>query len=207
MPRFPMISKAVTICCSLPTTQQGADHISNCCTACSPCLTPAPRPFWGWWNTRDPIAQSSCIGSPVFKSHHRVDMSDWDGKALGFGWDVMPGNYIKLMDVCWTTLLWCCQSMSSPTLGNVNHLLSVNPTVEVLGSQDGTGPSSLSTFAAEHGGGGGGGGWGVVGGAIIADAKEVECGVLLNWIRAALTMQSSMATPPLCSPHPFYSGG
>ena len=32
------------------------------------------------------------------------------------------------------------------------------------------------------------------GGLIIADAKEVECGVLLNWIRAALTAQSSTAT-------------
>ena len=29
--------------------------------------------------------------------------------------------------------------------------------------------------------------WEQVGGAIITDAKEVECGVLFNWIRAALT--------------------
>ena len=91
--------------------------------------------------------------------------------------------------------------------------------------QDGTGPSSLPTFAAgpyphtppvvgtsgprqlwEQVGGGGGGG------AIIADAKEVECGVLLNWIRAALTARSSTATPPpppppLRSPRPSSSGG
>ena len=69
----------------------------------------------------------------------------------------------------------------------------------------------------------GGGGGGIV---IIADEKEVECGVLLNWIRAALTARSSMASPPhpppppppthththththtQCSPHPFYCGG
>ena len=34
----------------------------------------------------------------LFKSHP-VDVSDWDGKALGFGRDVMPGNHIELMEV------------------------------------------------------------------------------------------------------------
>ena len=62
-PPFPAISKAITICCSLPTTQRAADPIGSCCTACSPCQTPAPRPSWGWWSTPDPIARSSCTGS------------------------------------------------------------------------------------------------------------------------------------------------
>ena len=34
----------------------------------------------------------------LFKSHPVV-VSDWDGKALGFGGDVMPGNHIELMEV------------------------------------------------------------------------------------------------------------
>ena len=86
---IPTISKAVTIGCSLPTTQRAVDRISNCCTACSPCRMPAPRPSWGWWNTRDPIVVHRIT---LFKSHP-VDVSDWDGKALGFGGDVMPGNH------------------------------------------------------------------------------------------------------------------
>ena len=33
-----------------------------------------------------------------------------------------------------------------------------------------------------------------------------KCGVLLNWIRAALTMQSSTATPPTTLPSPILLG-
>ena len=147
----------------------------------------------------------------LFKSHP-VDMSDWDGKALGFGGDVMPGNHIELMEVPDDAFTVAPEHVV-PTLGNVNHILSGNPAVEVLGPFAAGDPDTEPLMCCKMvpvpaadlhllGTSGGGGG-----GAIIADAKEVECGVLLNWIRAALTMRSSMATPPLCSPHPSSSGG
>ena len=132
----------------------------------------------------------------LFKSHP-VDVSDWDGKALGFGGDVMPGNHIELMEVPDDTFAVAPEHIV-PTLGNVNHLLSGNPAVEVLGPFTAGDPDTeplkcrkmVPVPAAYLPGGGGGGG------AIIADAKEVECGVLLNWIRAALTARSSAAPPP-----------
>ena len=67
----------------------------------------------------------------LFKSH-LVDVSDWDGKVLGFGGDVKPGNHIELMEVPEDTFAVALEHVV-PTLGNVNHLLSGNPTVEVLG--------------------------------------------------------------------------
>ena len=67
----------------------------------------------------------------LFKSH-QVDVSDWDGKALGFGGDVMPGNHIELMEVPDDTFAVAPEHVV-PILGNVNHLLSGNPAVEVLG--------------------------------------------------------------------------
>ena len=97
----------------------------------------------------------------LFKSHP-VNILVWDGKVLGFGGDVMPGNHIKLMEVLDDAFTVSPEHVI-PTLGNVNHLLSGNPAVEMLGPnvyssgprhrvpqvlQDGTSPSSLSTFAA-----------------------------------------------------------
>ena len=58
-------------------------------------------------------------------------MSDWDGKALGFGGDVMPGNHIELMEVPDDAFMVSLEHVIT-TLGNVNHLLSGNPAVEVL---------------------------------------------------------------------------
>ena len=114
------------------------------------------------------------------------------------------------------TLLWCRQSMLSPTLGNVIHLLSVGGTLLWrcwARLQQGTltpSPSSVARWYRsqqaiyiccwtiltltpcqlwEQVGGGGG-----------------KCGVLLNWIRAALTMQSSTATPPTTLPSPILLG-
>ena len=82
-----------------------------------------------------------------------------------------------------------------PTLGNLNHLLSGNPAVEMLGPFTAGDPDIESlkcrkmvpvpaaylqllldqTLTPRRL-------WEQVGGAIIADAKEVECRVLLNWI-------------------------
>ena len=164
----------------------------------------------------------------LFKSHP-VDVSDWDGKVLGFGGDVMPGNHIELMEVPEDAFAVAPEHVV-PTRENMNHLLSGNPAVEVLGPFTAGDPDTeplkcrkmVPVPAAylhllldrtltprqlweQVGGGGGGGG----GGVIIADAKEVECGVLLNWIRAALTARSSTATPPppLRSPRLSSSGG
>ena len=67
----------------------------------------------------------------LFKSHP-VDVSDWDGKALGFGRDVMPGNHIELMEVPEDAFAVAPEHVV-PTRENVNHLLSGNPAVEVLG--------------------------------------------------------------------------
>ena len=163
----------------------------------------------------------------LFKSHP-VDVLDWDGKALGFGGDVMPGNHIELMEVPEDAFTVAPEHVV-PIWENVNHLLSGNPAVEVLGpftaGDTDTEPLKCRKMVPvpaaylhllldrtltpcqlwEQVGGGGGGG------AIIADAKEVECGVLLNWIRAALTARSSTATPPppppLRSPRLSSSGG
>ena len=143
----------------------------------------------------------------LFKSHP-VDVSDWDGKALGFGGDVMPGNHIELMEVPEDAFAVAPEHVV-PTWENVTHLLSGNPTVEVLGPFTAGDPDTEPlkcrkmvpvpaaylhllldrTLTPRQL-------WEQVGGAIIADAKEVECGVLLNWIRAALTARSSTATPP-----------
>ena len=143
----------------------------------------------------------------LFKSHP-VDVSDWDGKALGFGGDVMPGNHIELMEVPEDAFAVAPEHVV-PTRENVTHLLSGNPTVEVLGPFTAGDPDTEPlkcrkmvpvpaaylhllldrTLTPRQL-------WEQVGGAIIADAKEVECGVLLNWIRAALTARSSTATPP-----------
>ena len=60
----------------------------------------------------------------LFKSHP-VDVLDWDGKALGFGGDVMPGNHIELMEVPEDAFAVAPEHII-PTLGNVNHLLSGN---------------------------------------------------------------------------------
>ena len=172
---------------ALPDNLQGRERAvdrisSNCCIVCSPCLTPAPRPSWGWWNTRDPIAQSSCIGSHSSRAT-QLTWSDWDGKALGFGGDMMPGNHIELMVVPDDAFAVAPEHVV-PTLGNMNHLLSGSPTVEVLGPFTAGDPDTeplkcrkmvLVPAAYLLGGGGG-------------IAKEVECGVLLNWIRAALTV-------------------
>ena len=143
----------------------------------------------------------------LFKSHP-VDVSDWDGKALGFGGDVMPGNHIELMEVPEDAFAVAPEHVV-PTRENVNHLLSGNPAVEVLGPFTAGDPdteplkcrkmvpvpAAYLHLLLDRGGGGGGG-------AIIADAKEVECGVLLNWIRAALTVLLSTATPPPPPPPP-----
>ena len=67
----------------------------------------------------------------LFKSHP-VDVSDWDGKALGFGGDVMPGNHIELMEVPEDAFAVAPEHVV-PTRENVDHLLSGNPAVEVLG--------------------------------------------------------------------------
>ena len=67
----------------------------------------------------------------LFKSHP-VDVSDWDGKALGFGGDVMPGNHIELMEVPEDAFAVAPEHVV-PTRENVKHLLSGNPAVEVLG--------------------------------------------------------------------------
>ena len=143
----------------------------------------------------------------LFKSHP-VDVSDWDGKALGFGGDVMPGNHIELMEVPEDAFAVVPEHVV-PTRENVTHLLSGNPTVEVLGPFTAGDPDTEPlkcrkmvpvpaaylhllldrTLTPRQL-------WEQVGGAIIADAKEVECGVLLKWIRAALTARSSTATPP-----------
>ena len=143
----------------------------------------------------------------LFKSHP-VDVSDWDGKALGFGGDVMPGNHIELMEVPEDAFA-VAQEHVVPTRENVTHLLSGNPTAEVLGPFTAGDPDTEPlkcrkmvpvpaaylhllldrTLTPRQL-------WEQVGGAIIADAKEVECGVLLNWIRAALTARSSTTTPP-----------
>ena len=67
----------------------------------------------------------------LFKSHP-VDVSDWDGKALGFGGDVMPGNHIEQMEVPDDAFAVAPEHVVL-TLGNIDHLLSGNPAVEVLG--------------------------------------------------------------------------
>ena len=67
----------------------------------------------------------------LFKSHP-VNVSDWDGKALGFGGDVMPGNHIELMEVPDDAFAVVPEHVV-PTLGNMNHLLLGNPAVELLG--------------------------------------------------------------------------
>ena len=58
----------------------------------------------------------------LFKSHP-VDVSDWDGKALGFGGDIMPGNHIELMEVPEDAFAVAPEHVV-PTRENVNHLLS-----------------------------------------------------------------------------------
>ena len=153
----------------------------------------------------------------LFKSHP-VDVSDWDGKALGFGGDVMPGNHIELMEVPEDAFAVAPEHVV-PTRENVTHLLSGNPPVEVLGPFTAGDPDTEPlkcrkmvpvpaaylhllldrTLTPRQL-------WEQVGGAIIADAKEVECGVLLNWIRAALTARSSTATPPATLASPILLG-
>ena len=137
----------------------------------------------------------------------------WQG--AGVGGDVMPGNHIKLMEVPDDAFAVSPEHVV-PTLGNVNHLLSA---VEMLGPFTAGDPNIESlkcckmvlvpaaylqllldrTLTPRQL-------WEQVGGAIIADAKEVECWVLLNWIRAALTVRRSTATPPTMLASPILLG-
>ena len=142
-------------------------------------------------------------------------MLDWDGKALGFGGEVMPGNHIELMEVPDDAFAVALEHVV-PTFRNVDHLLSGNPAVEVLGLFTAGDPDTESlkcrkmvpvpaaylhllldrTLTPCQL-------WEQVGGVIIADAKEMECGVLLSGFEQPSPREVAWRRPHYaCLAHP-----
>ena len=145
---------------------------------------------------------------------HPVQVSSWDGMILGFGGDVLPGNHIELTQLP-PNAFEVAGEQRVATIAHTHALLAAEPTTTKLGPFNDGDPDTelvktrrmvpvppayvpmvldrpLDPKQL----------WEQVGGTIIADGQEAECGVLLDWLRVALTWRapappSTTARPPV----------
>ena len=147
------------------------------------------------------VTLSITMHRPTQYTCHPVDTSVWDGATLAFTGDVLAGNHIEIVHVP-AIAFKVVPDNNVPTIARLQALLVAQPNAVHFGpSEDDTLDTqtiavrnmvpippayvhlvldrALNPQAL----------WEQVGGAIINDRRETECGELLNWLRYALTLQ------------------
>ena len=151
---------------------------------------------------------SITLHRPTQYASHPVDASIWDGATLAFAGDVLAGNHIEIVQVP-TTAFEVAPDNNVPTIEGLQAMLAAQPNVVQFGPFEDDTPDTQSiavrnmvpippsyvhlvldralNLRAL---------WEQVGGAVINDGRELECGELLNWLRYALTLRKDPSGTP-----------
>ena len=145
------------------------------------------------------IYRSVSVHRLTLYANHTYEPSLWDNLVLGFGGDVLPGNHIKLFRFAGNAFE-VTGGQVVPTVAGMHALLAATPTATSVGPfHDGDPDTQLirsrnvlpvplayiniildKTLTPQEL-------WDQLGGAIIADGREEECSLLLQWMLMALT--------------------
>ena len=156
------------------------------------------------------VYRSVSVHRLTLYSNHPYEISPWDNLVLGFGGDVLPGNHIELLrfpgnafEVTGTQVV--------PTVAGMHTLLAANPTSTSVGPFHEGDPDTQvirsrnvlpvppayiniildKTLTPREL-------WDQLGGSIIADGREAECQLLMEWLLMGLTLRPGATTtdPP-----------
>ena len=147
------------------------------------------------------VTSSITLHRPTQYASHPVDTSVWDGATLAFAGDVLAGNHIEIVRVP-TTAFEVAPDNNVPTIAGLQALLAAQPNAVQFGPFEDDTPDTrsivvhlvldraLNPQVL----------WEQVGGAVINDGRETECGELLNWLRYALTLRKDPSGTPTTLP-------
>ena len=132
-------------------------------------------------------------------ANHPYEPSPWDNLVLGFGGDVLPGNHIELLrfpgnafevkgaQVVPTVAGMHALLAATPTATSVGPFHDIDPDTQIIRSRNvlPVPPAYINiilnkTLTPREL-------WDQLGGAIIADGREEECILLVQWMLMALT--------------------
>ena len=144
-------------------------------------------------------------------ANHPYEPSPWDNLVLGFGGDVLPGNHIELLRFPGNAFE-VTGAQVVPTVAAMHALLAADPTAPAVGPFHDGEPDTQTirsrnvlpvppayiniildkTLTPREL-------WDQLGGAIIADGREEECTLLMQWMLMALTRRpgATNTAPPL----------
>ena len=156
------------------------------------------------------VYRSVSVHRLTLYSNHPYEISPWDNLVLGFGGDVLPGNHIELL--CFPgNAFEVTGTQVVPTVAGMHALLAATPTATSVGPFHDRDPDTQvirsrnvlpvppayinivldKTLTPREL-------WDQLRGSIIADGREEECQLLMEWLLMGLTRRPGATTtdPP-----------
>ena len=158
------------------------------------------------------VTSSITLHWPTQYASHPIDTSIWDGLTLAFAGDVLAGNHIEIV---WEpiTAFEVVPDNNVPTTAGLQALLVAQPNAVHFSPFEDDTPDTQTIAVHKmvpippayvhlvlNRALNPGALWEQVGGSIINDRREMECGELLNWLRYAITRQKDPSGTPTTLP-------